>query len=139
MCVLGKIYCCKCGSEIKQADKFCGKCGEQQESASSISRPKIFAEFVSDTGKLISARKLPKKIKLDSRNVQGTTIFASPLKEDADGNFKQEKGSRLPIKAGVSWGAQRLKEAVFEKFVTGKVLKGKVYLITNWCIKMEKG
>ena len=88
MRILGKMYCCKCGSEIK-AGKLCGKCGEQHASASRISRPKTFAEFVSDTGKLRTARNHPKKRKLDSRNVQETTIFASLLKKDADGNFKQ--------------------------------------------------
>ena len=64
------MYGCKCGSEIKEANKFCGKCGEQQESASGISRPKTFAEFVSDTGKLTTVRNLPNKRKLDFRNVQ---------------------------------------------------------------------
>ena len=84
LCILGKMHCCKCGSEIKQVDKFCAKCAEQQESASSI-----FTEFVRDTGKLRTARNLPRKRKLDSRNLQETKIFASLLKEDADGNFRQ--------------------------------------------------
>ena len=92
LCILGKMHCCKCGSEIKQVDKFCAKCAEQQESTSSI-----FTKFVRDTGKLRTARNLPRKRKLDSRNLQETKIFASLLKEDVDGNFKQEKGIRLPI------------------------------------------
>lgn len=31
-----QIYCCNCRGEIKQADKVCGKCGEGQESVSSM-------------------------------------------------------------------------------------------------------
>ena len=84
MCILDKMYCCKCGNEIKQADKFCGKCELQQESASSISGPKTFTEFLSETGKLRTARNLRRKIKFDSRNLWETTIFASLVKEDSD-------------------------------------------------------
>ena len=69
LCILGKMCCCKCGSEIKQADKFCRKCGEQQDSASSISGPKTFTEFVSETGKLRTAKNLCRKRKFDFRNL----------------------------------------------------------------------
>ena len=59
---------------------------------------------------------LPKRRKLDAREVKQSTIFASLMSLNSDGILKQEKGSRLPVKVDVSWGTYKLKEAVFEKF-----------------------
>ena len=123
------MCCCKCGGKNKQANKFCGKCTEQKESVSNRYRPKTSDDFVSDKGKLRTARNLPKKNKFDSRNMLETKMFASLLKEDAESNLKQGKGIRPPIKVPVevSGGYQRLKEAVFEKFAryNRKGLQGK--------------
>ena len=38
------------------------------------------------------------------------------MKRTSQGTFKQDRGTRLPIKVNVDWGVYRLKEAVFEKF-----------------------
>ena len=38
------------------------------------------------------------------------------MKRTSQGTFKQDRGTRLPIKVNVDWGVHRLKEAVFEKF-----------------------
>ena len=38
------------------------------------------------------------------------------MKRTSQGTFKQDRGTRLPIKVNVDWGIYWLKEAVFEKF-----------------------
>ena len=57
-----------------------------------------------------------RKKQIDKRKTNDTTIFASLMKGTSQGTFKQDRGTRLPIKVNIDWGVYWLKEAVFEKF-----------------------
>ena len=85
-----------------------GKLYKQTRSSESVEKNKrsyqVYAGFVSNIGTLRTVRNFLKKRKLDSRNTQETTTFVCLLKEDAHGNFRQEKDSTVPIEAEVSWG-----------------------------------
>lgn len=66
------------------------------------------------------------KKKCDDREIKETTIFASLGEIDNHGNIKRLKGSRLPVKVSVDWGAYQLKKAVFSKFERyDNVVKGR--------------
>ena len=116
------MYCFHCSKEV--FGKYCSNCGlknrnDDLEEQASSSNTKSFTDFLKDRSrKRVKTKKnssMPKKGKVDSREVIENTIYAS-LARIEDGLLKQERNSRLPVIVNVNWGPFELKSAVFEKF-----------------------
>ena len=116
------MYCKNCGKVVVSLYKFCSNCGcGINEPSTSLSTPSTssstststFATYMETMGKRRTSN-FSKKRKLDNRNCQETTIYASMMRKDEEGNFKQEKSSRLPVKVESNWGPYDLHCAVFE-------------------------
>ena len=110
------MFCQSCGKELEACQKFCSNCGKSITSSSTpVSSIPTFSSYVETMGKRRTTN-FSKKTQVDKSSSDETTIFASMMKRNEDGNLKQEKGSRLPVKVQTSWGPYDLHTAVFEKF-----------------------
>ena len=90
----------------------------------------LFATWKKNRNKTSNTKKMtmPKKKKLDGREVQESTIYASLAYMDENDNIKQVRSKRTPVIVKVDWNAYELKTAVFEKFQRyhHKTFEGKI-------------
>lgn len=110
--------------------KCCHECGLDNKKNPEPKIPMSFATWKENRNKTLNTKKMtmPKKKKLDGREVQESTIYASLAYMDENDNIKQVRSTRTPVIVKVDWNAYELKTAVFEKFQRyhHKTFEGKI-------------
>ena len=121
-----KMFCRKCGEEVKEIDNFCGKCGEKQQQKT-VTEKKEVKTLSLDSYKQFKREERAGHFKPSKSSTSTSTITrkSEPLMhnvtinvetmKNVNLNLKPVRGKKLPLKVKIAINYDDLKKRAIEK------------------------